>query len=588
MSIRNLPSKFKRKSIILGLSVFVFAALIITVNYPKLKQTGEVAGVVFTDIKKFLAVDLVGAATSNPYTNVNGDVAISGDITVAGRLKLNNSPVHPWGNSIIDGRVWSANNNIHLSPPNGSNVVINTDYRDAGGAAGTAGLTVSGDATVNGETYVGNWVRHSTSAGTYWSATGHHIYVRDANDFYLRSGAPNNIGIAMANNTGGIYGFFYADGSGTGILTNARGWAMRMDNSASAWFNGAVGIYTNPQAINGGGGNLYRLTVNPITPGDGIKLITDGVNSPGLRFESSGNTYYGSLAVVLANNHWISGSTVNEMVLNNAVGNLVFATSGVRRMTIDTGGNVNIINGLYHNGGYHSGWDYAEYIKSSDPSIEAGDLVAADPNNPETIIKSDSINKQSVLGIISTKPGDVGGLLKRDENTFYTKEEMFQAGYRMLALAGRVPVKVSNENGEVKIGDPLTSSSTPGVAMKATKAGTIVGKAVENFNGGQTCTNNPNLQCGKITALLNVSWYDPDVILTSTNGFHLDFGILKDASNNLITRIGTFAEIIVGKIQAGIVETKQLIVNGVDIIARLDAQQKEIDALKLEIENLKK
>ena len=74
-----------------------------------------------------------------------------------------------------------------------------------------------------------------------------------------------------------------------------------------------------------------------------------------------------------------------------------------------------------------------------------------------------------------------------------------------LALTGRVPVKVTNENGAIATGDLLTTSSTPGHAMKwtlldVTKAkdfddlkrilsenekrrSAIVGKAVESFSG---------------------------------------------------------------------------------------------------------
>jgi hypothetical protein len=57
-----------------------------------------------------------------------------------------------------------------------------------------------------------------------------------------------------------------------------------------------------------------------------------------------------------------------------------------------------------------------------------------------------------------------------------------------IALCGRVPCRVSDENGPIERGDLLTSSSTPGHAMRAEpilvdgqrvfKAGTIVGKAL--------------------------------------------------------------------------------------------------------------
>ena len=67
----------------------------------------------------------------------------------------------------------------------------------------------------------------------------------------------------------------------------------------------------------------------------------------------------------------------------------------------------------------------------------------------------------TVLGVISTKPGlTLGG-----------EDLVGKSGIPVfLALAGRVPVMVSDENGPIRPGDLLTTSSTPGVAMKATKA----------------------------------------------------------------------------------------------------------------------
>lgn len=51
-----------------------------------------------------------------------------------------------------------------------------------------------------------------------------------------------------------------------------------------------------------------------------------------------------------------------------------------------------------------------------------------------------------------------------------------------LALAGRVPVKVTSEGGAIRTGDLLVASSTPGYAMRAPAdpaVGTVVGKALE-------------------------------------------------------------------------------------------------------------
>jgi hypothetical protein len=69
---------------------------------------------------------------------------------------------------------------------------------------------------------------------------------------------------------------------------------------------------------------------------------------------------------------------------------------------------------------------------------------------------------------------------------------------RPVALTGRVLVKVSAENGPIKIGDYLTASSLPGVAMKATAAGKTIGMALENFDS-------PGV--GQVMMFVNVDWY---------------------------------------------------------------------------------
>ena len=54
---------------------------------------------------------------------------------------------------------------------------------------------------------------------------------------------------------------------------------------------------------------------------------------------------------------------------------------------------------------------------------------------------------------------------------------------KYVATSGIVEVRYNSENGRIKKGDPLTSSSTPGEAMKATKSGIILGFALEDAQG---------------------------------------------------------------------------------------------------------
>ncbi len=87
----------------------------------------------------------IGATDPAGYKlRVAGDVGIGNRQFVGGRLYLSNSAWHNWGTSVIDGRVWSANDNIHLSPPGGKAVYINDDYRDAGGGTGEISLRLAG------------------------------------------------------------------------------------------------------------------------------------------------------------------------------------------------------------------------------------------------------------------------------------------------------------------------------------------------------------------------------------------------------------------------------------------------------------
>lgn len=224
-----------------------------------------------------------------------------------------------------------------------------------------------------------------------------------------------------------------------------------------------------------------------------------------------------------------------------------------------------------------AGADYAEWIQSKE-QYPAGTIVSTDPSSSEQIKITDRAYDPTVLGVISTDPGWTVGVEKKNSLA--------------LALSGRVPVKIASTSKSIKVGDALTSSDQPGRAMRAEKAGVAVGKALEDWAPGS----------GKetIAIFVNLSWYDPDIYLTSTGDLKIvgqsdgNFA-LKQKDGSFIDRIGVFAELVVGKIRVGLIETKKLIVDGIDIVSRLnelsnkiDDQQKEIDTLKLQIKNLQK
>lgn len=115
--------------------------------------------------------------------------------------------------------------------------------------------------------------------------------------------------------------------------------------------------------------------------------------------------------------------------------------------------------------------DLAEVYFTNDPSVKPGDVMMFDSSLESGVKKSQKAYDSQVLGIVSTNPaltiGDSG-----------------KSGLPVpVALSGRVPVKVSTENGSIQPGDYLTSSSIPGVAMRATKAGPVVGQAMTSYEG---------------------------------------------------------------------------------------------------------
>ncbi|MFA5946465.1 MAG: hypothetical protein WC813_00385 [Patescibacteria group bacterium] len=119
-----------------------------------------------------------------------------------------------------------------------------------------------------------------------------------------------------------------------------------------------------------------------------------------------------------------------------------------------------------------SGADLAEFYTTKDSTIEAGDVVAFDGSLKAGVKKTTSAYQRDTLGIIATRPGVVMGGVDDEGVTALP-----------VALSGRVPVKVTGENGPIEPGDLLTASSTPGVAMRSTLQGRVIGQALSGFSG---------------------------------------------------------------------------------------------------------
>jgi len=230
----------------------------------------------------------------------------------------------------------------------------------------------------------------------------------------------------------------------------------------------------------GGDTGACDVEIDGMPGGDGSASPTTG-SSVGL----GGCSHFGcpnnvnSVATVLANST-MPGAGGN--------GNISNAANGA------TGANGLVIVWEYSG---TAGSDYAEFYET-EGGMEPGDVVAMgeemfgysmDGSLSRMAVLKKATAGDRLVGVVSTSPGQ---LIGREINGFAKNPQP-------ISLNGRVPVKVSNGNGQIKKGDLLTASTIPGVAMRSTKAGQIIGSAMEDFDGAEG-------EIGKITLFITTSY----------------------------------------------------------------------------------
>jgi hypothetical protein len=150
------------------------------------------------------------------------------------------------------------------------------------------------------------------------------------------------------------------------------------------------------------------------------------------------------------------------------------------------------VNGTVFASEYYGGaCDIAERYNADDEEkgdLGPGDILSLSRSGDLKVGKSKQAYDTMVIGVFSTDPMLTMGEFEGSNNEDNPP----------VALLGRVPTKVTNENGAIEIGDLIVSSSKEGHGMKCDEyskcQGAVVGKALENFNGEE----------GVIEVLINV------------------------------------------------------------------------------------
>lgn len=211
-----------------------------------------------------------------------------------------------------------------------------------------------------------------------------------------------------------------------------------------------------------GQGGIY--SAGGLSVGDGISST---LSVFGGRIDIGTSTYQGSSTLVVCGVNNCNLPTTNPSSTNGVA---LFASANGLTTGVSIVAKGQVVSGLN---------DIGEYIPvvGGDADYGQGDVVSPTDTSSTEFQRSSVAYDPTVAGIISTTAGLVaGGGDPTHSNT-------------VIALAGRVPVNVTTENGVIHVGDQLTTSNIPGVAMRATEPGRVLGIALAEDDGDPT---NPN------------------------------------------------------------------------------------------------
>jgi hypothetical protein len=273
----------------------------------------------------------------------------------------------------------------------------------------------------------------------------------------------------------------------------------------------------NGLTLNGGAANTPGIMLNSSGPGWGS----------GMQFvNTAGNVTWGMYAGSDSHFHIVNaGGSYEHIRIENGGGirmgsnvSMQYDLSVNGRVYAGQGFNGRCVLGAFNQGvvgnnlNVTCNQDVAETF-STEKRTEPGDLVVFVPEDRTfpTVKLSSKPYEGTLVGVVSTNPGlvfDQGKtFLSGDNGKLITDKKT------VVAMVGRVPTKFSLENGPIAVGDPLTSASKPGTAMKATQAGPIIGYALQSSDKADA------VKSGKILVWLQLGTYIPQDTLAALNAF---------------------------------------------------------------------
>jgi hypothetical protein len=421
----------------------------------------------------------------------------------------------------VDKVAIAQNGNVGIGTTNpGDTLTVNGDSTI--GKAQSSGSTTSAVAYDEGSGFVGFQKRGTTRAGNMGlgnnasevASTSGNLGLFTYNSGYLALGT-NDIERLRVDTSGNV-------GIGISVpsakLQVSRG-SIRLDDKWGLEFGGGADL------ISGGNGTHFLdfwTNNNRRVLIDSAGNVGIGIDPPGARLHVDGggicvgpycNDFEGRIIasgsggeftfVDRGATSFVEAPTSGERWGWYGNGGRARLWSGTDKLSVDPSGVLRVLGTVQSS----TTPDIAETI-AADTSVTAADVVCADPLHRERAVRC-SKNDRAILGVISD---GTGGFLINSN----AKSTDAPLTGMPLVLAGRVPVRVSLENGPIQIGDFLAPSSTPGVAMRASEPGPTIGIALEAFNP-ETREARAKPQTGTVLCFIKAGQADISATLTRMN-----------------------------------------------------------------------
>jgi F0F1-type ATP synthase membrane subunit c/vacuolar-type H+-ATPase subunit K len=173
--------------------------------------------------------------------------------------------------------------------------------------------------------------------------------------------------------------------------------------------------------------------------------------------------------------------------------------------------------------------------------------------------------------ILTTKPYDpqVMGVVSRDAGIILNSDGI-QNGVPIIS-SGTVYIQVSTQNGQIKKDDLLTTSTIPGVAVKADKDGYVLGSAMEDYS-------NPDpKKTGVIAAELNLHYFNSKPTLLGSLTDILKFALLPSRDTPApIFKYIVAAIVVIASFALGFTSFGRTAAKGVEALGRNPSASKII------------